>query len=67
MQRTDLLEKILMLGNIERRRRRLQHRMRWSGGITDLMDMSLSKLCELVRTGRPGMLQSMGLRRVRHD
>ena len=63
MQRTDLLEKILMLGNIERGRIRLRHRMRWSAGITDLMDMSLSWW----RTGRPGVLQSMGLRRVRHD
>ena len=44
MQRTDSLEKTLMLGMIEGRRRRGRQRMRWLGGITDLMDMSLSKL-----------------------
>ena len=59
MQKANSLEKTLMLGKIEGRRRRGQQRMRWLDGITDLMNMSLSKLWSWCWTGKPGVLQSM--------
>ena len=55
-----------MLGKIEGRRRG-QQRMPWLDSITDSVDMNLSKLWEVVKEGKPGVLQSMGSQRVRHD
>ena len=65
--RTDSMEKTLMLGKIECRRRRGWQRMKWSDGITDWMDMSWSKLRELVMDRKPGVLQSMQLQRAGHN
>ena len=67
MKTADSSEKTLMLGKTEGRRRRGWKRTRWSDGITNSMDMSLSKIQEIWRTGKPGVLQSMGLQRVGHD
>ena len=59
MQRTDLLEKTLMLGKIEGRRKREQEEMSWLDGITDSMDMNLSKLQDIVKDREIWVLQSL--------
>ena len=67
MRRTVSLEKTLMLGKIEGRRRRGGQRIRWLDGITNSMDMSFGNSRRWRRAGKPGVLQSMGSQRVGHD
>ena len=67
IQTADSLEKTLMLGNVEDRRRRGRHRMRWLDGIINSMSRTLTKLRERVKDRKPSVLQSTGLQRVGHD
>ena len=67
MQRADSLEKTLRLGKFEGRRRRGQQRMRWLDSIINSLDMSLSKLQEIVKDRKACCAVIVGLQRVRHD
>ena len=66
MRRTDSLEKTMLLGKIEDGRRKERQRMRWLDDLTDLMDVSWTSSGIWCWTGKPGILQSMGLQRVGH-
>ena len=67
MRRVDSLEKTVMLGKTEGKRRRRQQRMRWLDSIADSVDMNLTNSRRWWKAEESGVLQSMGLQRVRHD
>ena len=67
MPRVDSLEKTLMLGGVGGRRKRGRQRIRWLDGITHMMDMGWVDSGSWQWTGKPGVLQSMGLQRFAHD
>ena len=67
MRRADLFGKTLMLEKTEDRRRRERQKMRWLDDVTDSMDISLREVWELVKEGKPGVLQFMGSQRVGHN
>ena len=67
IQRANSLENTLVLGKIEGRRRRGRQRMKWPDGITYSLDRSLNKLWEIMKDRMPGILQSTGSQRVRHN
>ena len=67
MQRANSFEKTLMMGKIEGKRRRGWQRMRWLDSITTSMDTNLGNLWETVKERKPGVLQSMESKRVRHN